>query len=81
MVLLEAAIVGLPIVSVDFGTIRDALPDSVIRIVDQDDDALAEGMLAYLRGEVPPQRLDVERYNRAALGEFIAVVTAAVPRS
>ncbi len=81
MVLLEAAIVGLPIVSVDFGTIRDALPDSVIRIVDQDDDALAEGMLAYLRGEVPPQRLDVERYNRAALGEFIAVVTAAVPCS
>ncbi len=80
MVILEAAIIGLPIVSVNFGTIRDALPDSVIHIVDQDDDALAEGMLAYLRGEVPRQRLDVERYNRAALGEFITAVTA-VPRS
>lgn len=75
MVILEAAIVGLPIVSVNFGSIRDALPDSTIHIVDQDDDSLADGMLAFLRGEVTPQRLDVERYNRAAIGEFVTAIT------
>lgn len=81
MVILEAALVGLPIVSVNFATIRDALPESAIRIVDQDDDSLAEGMLAFLRGEVPPQRLDAERYNRAATGEFVTAITTVGSRS
>jgi CDP-glycerol glycerophosphotransferase len=81
MVILEAAIVGLPIVSVDFGSIRDALPDSTIHIVAQDDDSLAEGMLAFLRGEVPPQRLDVEAYNRVTTGEFVTAITTSRPRS
>jgi CDP-glycerol glycerophosphotransferase len=77
MVILEAAIVGLPIVSVNFGSIRDAVPDSHIHIVDQDDRSLAEGMLAFLREEVPPQRLDAESYNRMAIGEFVRAITTA----
>jgi glycosyltransferase involved in cell wall biosynthesis len=70
MVLLEAAITGLPIVSVDFGSIADALPEGEMRVVDQTDDALAEGMLAFLDGEVGPAHLDVAVYNAAALREF-----------
>ena len=75
MVILEAALIGLPIVSVDFASIRDALPDGTIHIVDQDDDALAEGMLAFLRGEVRPQRLDVQSYNQMACAEFVRAIT------
>ncbi len=71
MVLLEAALVGLPIVSVNFDSIRDALPESTMTIVDQSDESLAEGMLAFLNGEVTPQRLDVDAYNLAALQEFL----------
>jgi CDP-glycerol glycerophosphotransferase len=76
MVILEAAIAGLPIVSVDFGSIRDALPEGGIHIVGQDDESLAAGMLAYLRGEVAPSRLDVDRYNLEARSEFVRAITA-----
>mgnify|MGYP003607941461 CR=1 FL=1 len=41
MVLIEAAICELPIVSTSFGSVYDALPEGSIRIVKQDDDALA----------------------------------------
>jgi CDP-glycerol glycerophosphotransferase len=78
MVILEAATFGLPIISVNFESIRDAIPDSTIRIVEQNDDALAEGMLTFLRGEVLPQHLDAERYNQATMGEFIAAITTTV---
>jgi CDP-glycerol glycerophosphotransferase len=72
MVILEAAIAELPIVSVDFGSVRDALPGSTIHVVAQTDDALADGMRAFLRGEVEPSHLDVESYNRSAVAEFYA---------
>jgi glycosyltransferase involved in cell wall biosynthesis len=75
MVILEAAITGLPIVSVDFGSIEDALPEGEIRVVDQTDDALADGMLAFLDGEVGPSHLDVAVYNDAALREFDSALT------
>lgn len=62
MVLLEAALCGLPIVSTAFASVEDALPDPTIRVVDTDDAALRDGMLAYLRGEVPPSRLEFDDY-------------------
>ncbi len=74
MVLLEAALARMPIVSVEFDSVRDALPHSAILIVPQTDDGLADGMRAYLRGEVPRSFLDAEAYNRAAVDEFSAVV-------
>lgn len=75
MVLLEAAIVGLPIVSVRFGSIEGALPINTIRVVEQTDDDLAEGMRAFLRGEVEASTLDAVAYNEAALEEFRGAVT------
>lgn len=74
MVLLEAALARMSIVSVEFDSIHDALPDSVIRIVPQSDEGLAEGMRAFLRGEVPPSFLDGTAYNRAAMVEFYSAV-------
>ena len=75
MVLLEAALVGLPIVSVEFDSALDALPDSAIRIVPQSDEGLADGMREFLRGGVPPSFLDGVSYNRDALAEFCEVAS------
>jgi CDP-glycerol glycerophosphotransferase len=70
MVLLEAAIVGIPIVTVRFASVSGALPDGSMRIVEQSDDALAAGMRAFLLGEIPPARLNAQIYNAAALTQF-----------
>ena len=74
MVLLEAAVVGLPIVSVRFESVSDALPDGQIHIVDQTVSGLAAGLIDYLDGAVPPATLDAVEYNARALREFAAVV-------
>ena len=76
MVLLEAALARMPIVSVEFDSVHDALPDSAIRIVPQTDEGLAEGMRAFLRGEVRTSFLDGLAYNRAAVAEFYSVASS-----
>ena len=75
MVLMEAALAGLAIVTVEFDSALDALPDSGIRIVPQSDDGLADGMREFLRGEVPAAFLDGVSYNRDALAEFYEVTS------
>jgi CDP-glycerol glycerophosphotransferase len=70
MVIMEAAILRRPIVSVSFTTIRDALPDSAIHVVDRDDDALATGMLDFLDGKVTERAFDFVAYNTDAVAEF-----------
>jgi CDP-glycerol glycerophosphotransferase len=74
MVILEAAVLGLPVVSTDFASVADALPDPTIRVVAQEPAALAAGMIAFLDGEVPPSRLDVDAYNQHALALFLTAV-------
>jgi CDP-glycerol glycerophosphotransferase (TagB/SpsB family)/glycosyltransferase involved in cell wall biosynthesis len=70
MVLLEAAVAQLPIVSVRFGSVADALPDGSLHIVDQTVSGLAQGLRDYLDGAVPDSGLDAEAYNALALREF-----------
>lgn len=79
MVLLEAAITGLPIVSVRFGSVSDALPEGELHIVDQSVPGLAKGMIDYLDGTVEPARLDARDYNALALREFAAAVAPLIP--
>ncbi len=74
MVLIEAAICELPIVSTSFGSVYGALPEGSIRIVDQDDAALAAGMTAFLDGDVPPATLDVDAYRADVMTEFEALL-------
>ncbi|MFT4229592.1 MAG: glycosyltransferase [Microbacterium sp.] len=73
MVLLEAALCDLPIVSTAFASVGDALPPGAIHVVAQDDDALAAGMTAFLDGRVPPSHLDAAAYTAAVVAEFAAV--------
>jgi len=74
MVLLEAALCELPIVATSFASVGDALPGDTIRVVAQTDDALRDGMLAFLDGEVAPSRLDIDEY----VGEVIRELDAAI---
>lgn len=74
MVLLEAAVAGLPIVTVRFGSVADSLPEGQLHIVDQTVPALAAGMRAYLAGEVAPATLAAREYNARALEEFLNAI-------
>jgi CDP-glycerol glycerophosphotransferase (TagB/SpsB family)/glycosyltransferase involved in cell wall biosynthesis len=76
MVLLEALVIGLPIVSTAFGSVRDALPAGTGLVVARDVDALADGMRAFLRGEVPNPPFDHVAYNRLATEEFYRAIGA-----
>lgn len=74
MVLIEAAQLELPIVSTAFASARGALPGDDMHIVARNDEALAEGMGAFLGGRVAPASLDVEAYTAEVLTQFDALV-------
>ena len=79
MVLLEAALCNKPIVSTRFASVADALPEDTIRVVEQDDAAVRDGMLAFLDGDVPPSSLDIPAYVAEVLAELDAVVATSTP--
>jgi CDP-glycerol glycerophosphotransferase (TagB/SpsB family)/glycosyltransferase involved in cell wall biosynthesis len=82
MVLLEALMVGLPIVTVAFGSVVDAVPEGSARVVTQDVAGLVEGMTAFLDGDLAVGQFDAETYNRESIAEFSrAIGAAAVDRS
>jgi len=77
MVILEALVLGLPIVTVEFASAKNALPAGSGLVVPQTDDGVAAGLRAYLAGDVPESRFDPEAYNRKAVGEFYRAIGAA----
>lgn len=79
MVILEARVLGLPVVATDFASVGGALPPGVGRVVERDEVALAEGMRDALRGEVPSPTFDAAAYNAEATQDFYRVLTPAVP--
>ncbi len=74
VVLLEALVLGLPVVTTDFGSVLGALPDGAGLVVRRDVHALAGGMRAFLRGEVPIPTFDDNAYNAQAVAEFYRAV-------
>ncbi|HEU0256362.1 MAG TPA: glycosyltransferase [Microbacteriaceae bacterium] len=74
MVLLEALVLGVPAVTVNFGSARDALPPGLGLVVPATDEGLEAGMEAYLRGEVPGGVFDVAAYNQGAVEQFYRAV-------
>ncbi|MCU1550600.1 MAG: teichoic acid synthase [Glaciihabitans sp.] len=74
MVILEALVLGLPVVTVAFGSAGDALPDGVGLIVPSTSVELANGMAEFITGRVPARALDFEAYNRNAIAEFYDAV-------
>jgi glycosyltransferase involved in cell wall biosynthesis len=70
MVLLEAAVLGLPIVSTEFGSIRDVLPDGMVHVVEPSTKGLAAGLRAFLAGDVVASPFDADAYNAEARDQF-----------
>lgn len=76
MVLLEARVLGLPIVSTAFESVLGALPEGVGTVVPQTHEALAQGMLKAIKGEVPNPSFDPEAYNLEAIDDFYRAIGA-----
>lgn len=80
MVILEALVLGLPIVTVEFESVKNALPAGFGLVVPQTDEDLAQGLIAFLNGEVPSGKFDHAAYTRRALNQFhTAIGAASVP--
>ncbi|WP_374010018.1 CDP-glycerol glycerophosphotransferase family protein [Leifsonia sp. LS-T14] len=81
MVLLEALVLQLPIVTVEFASAKNALPPGSGMVVPQSVDGVADGMRAFLRGDVPDSHFDYAAYNRKAVSEFYRAIgaTASTP--
>ncbi|WP_158865075.1 glycosyltransferase [Leifsonia sp. AG29] len=80
MVILEALVLDLPIVTVEFASAKNALPAGSGLVVPQTDEGVATGLRAFLAGEVPANHFDHEAYNRKAVGEFYRAI-GAVPEA
>ncbi len=74
MVVLEARALGLPIISTRFDSVGSSVPPEAGLVVDQTDEALAEGMRAFLDGEVAAAPLDFRAYNREAMRQVYAAI-------
>ncbi|MCX7521352.1 glycosyltransferase [Microbacterium sp. STN6] len=79
MVILEALTLGLPVVTVDFGSAKDALPAGVGLVVPTSDEDLAEGMRAFLAGDVTAGDFDPDEYNRRAMQQFYRAIGVEAP--
>lgn len=77
MVILEASSLALPVVAVAFASVRNSLDTTRGIVVEQDDQALAEGMIKYLNGEIVQDvHFDIDAYNRAMMDEFYESIGA-----
>ncbi|SMY02445.1 CDP-glycerol glycerophosphotransferase, TagB/SpsB family [Brevibacterium linens ATCC 9172] len=74
IVILEARVLGLPIVTTRFGSVESAMEASGGLIVDRDEEELAEGLRTFLRGDISARAFDGDDYNRSVMEEFIQVV-------
>ncbi len=78
MVILEARVLGLPVISTDFASVRGSLPDGVGRVVARTVEGIANGMRELLRGAVPSPAFDYAQYNRDAVEQFYLAIGATV---
>ena len=74
MVILEAKVLGLPIVSTAFSSVDGALSAGEGVITSLDAEGLAAGMIQARQGNAPRVRYDVEAYDADVLRQFDEVV-------
>ncbi len=70
LVLAEADILGLPVVSTDIVGPRTFMQKYNGTLVENSDKGMVEGFKLLLEGKVPPLTVDYDEYNREAVNEF-----------
>jgi glycosyltransferase involved in cell wall biosynthesis len=76
MVILEARVLGLPVVSTAFASVASALAPGEGLVVERKVTALAEGIRAALAGQVPNPPFDPVAYNSEVMDEFYRAIGA-----
>lgn len=70
MVLLEALVLGIPVITTSFGSVAGALPADIGTIVPPTVEDLAEAMREEAENPTSRIEFDVDEYNRRAMNEF-----------
>ncbi|MGP9527834.1 CDP-glycerol glycerophosphotransferase family protein [Glutamicibacter sp. AOP5-A2-18] len=70
MVLLEALVLGLPVITTSFGSVKGALPANVGTIVDKNAGSLAKAMYEHTIDNIVYEPFDSLEYNERAMNEF-----------
>ncbi len=70
LVLAEADIVGLPVISTDIDGPRAFMKQNGGRLVENSEEGIYQGMKELLQGNVPCMNVDYEAYNQQALKEL-----------
>ncbi|MBN2344344.1 MAG: CDP-glycerol glycerophosphotransferase family protein [Deltaproteobacteria bacterium] len=74
MVLLEALVVGLPVIATNIVGSRSVLEDGLGTLVDNSIDGLVEGMTKFIEGKIKPVPFNVEQYQKSSMEKFYHVV-------
>ncbi len=74
MAILEALVLGLPVITTRFASVDSALPQGCGLVVDSTVTGVRDGMAAFLRGEIVVRSFDAEAYNAEAIGQFYAAI-------
>ena len=80
MVIPEARLLGLPVVTTAFSSVGDSVPPGAGLVVPQTVAGVADGMRQFLAGKVPSSTLDARGYNRAAMEQFDRAVHGLSPQ-
>lgn len=70
MVILEALVLGLPVITTSFGSVGGALPEHLGRVVAPRVQDLAAAMIEEFRNPSVENNFDVDSYNKRAIAEF-----------
>ena len=74
MVLLEALVLGVPVLTTAFDSVHGVMPEGQGLIVERSVEALAEGMEESIRGNIPSAAFDYVSYNQDAVTQFYAAI-------
>lgn len=74
MVILEALVLGLPVIATEFSSVKGALDPSDGVIVPRSVEGVERGLRAFLAGEIPPPTFDPQAYNDEAMRQFYAAI-------
>jgi len=76
MVLLEALVLGMPIIATDIPGSRSILENGYGELVENSEDGLVNGMEKFILKQIPNKRFDYDKYNQMALDMFYKEVVS-----